>query len=205
MANDVNRRDFLKAAAIAAGPAAITARGANEKVNIGWIGVGTRGNAGIEWLHTAAPDDVHLSAICDTYQGYIARGKDRVQTIWGNTPKTYLDYHELLADKDIDAVFIMTPEHLHHDMAIAAFKAGKNVYLEKPLAHTIEEGWEMVQGLGEIRQDRAGGHPEPQFLAVQEGQGTGGPGHDRRRAFRARVLVSQRAARGARVALRDPE
>ena len=145
MANDVNRRDFLKAAAIAAGPAVIAARGANEKVNIGWIGVGTRGNAGIEWLHTAAPNDVHLSAICDTYQGYIARGKDRVQTIWGNTPKTYLDYHELLADKDIDAVYIMTPEHLHHDMAIAAFKAGKNVYLEKPLAHTIEEGWEVVK------------------------------------------------------------
>ena len=145
MANDVNRRDFLKAAAIAAGPAVITARGANDKVNIGWIGVGTRGNAGIDWLHTASPDDVRLHAICDTYQGYIARGKDRVQTIWGNAPKTYVDYRELLADKDVDAVFIMTPEHLHHDMAIAAFKAGKHAYIEKPLAHTIEEGWDVVK------------------------------------------------------------
>ena len=90
------------------------------------------------------PNDVKMTAICDTYDGYIARAKDRVQTVWGNTPTTYKDYHELLADKSIDAVFIMTPEHLHHDMAIAALKAGKHVYVEKPLAHTIEEGWDII-------------------------------------------------------------
>jgi hypothetical protein len=99
--------------------AVISARGANEKVNIGWIGVGTRGNAAIDWLHTASPNDVKITAICDTYQGYIARGKDRVQTIWGNMPAAHNDYHELLADKSIDAVIIMTPEHLHHDMTIS--------------------------------------------------------------------------------------
>jgi predicted dehydrogenase len=68
-----------------------------------------------------------------------------VQTIWGNTPATYEDYHELLANASIDAVFIMTPEHLHRDMAIAALRAGKHVYLEKPLAHTIEEGFDIVR------------------------------------------------------------
>jgi predicted dehydrogenase len=145
MAEELNRRDFLKAAAVAAGPAVITARGANNKVNIGWIGVGTRGYASLDWMHTAAPNDVQIGAICDTYQGYIARAKDRMQTIWGTTPKTYVDYRELLADKDIDAVFIMTPEHLHHDMAIAALRAGKHVYVEKPLAHTIEEGFDIVK------------------------------------------------------------
>ena len=67
-----------------------------------------------------------------------------MQTIWGNTPATYVDYTELLADKSIDAVYIMTPEHLHHDMTIAALKAGKHVYIEKPLAHTIEEGFDIV-------------------------------------------------------------
>ena len=145
MAGEVNRRDFLKVAAVAAGPAAIAARGANEKVNIGWIGVGTRGNAGIDWLHTVCPNEVQITAICDTYQGYIARGLDRIKTIWGNKPATYNDYHELLADRNVDAVFIMTPEHLHHDMTIAALKAGKHVYIEKPLAHTIEEGFEIVK------------------------------------------------------------
>ena len=145
MADELNRRDFLRAAAIAAGPAVISARGANDKINIGWIGVGTRGNAAIDWLHTAAPNDVQITAICDTYDGYIARAKDRVKTIWGNTPDAYKDFHDLLAKKDIDAVYIMTPEHLHHEMAVAALKAGKHVYVEKPLAHTIEEGFDIVK------------------------------------------------------------
>ena len=145
MADELNRRKFLKGAALAAGPAIISARGANDKINIGWIGVGTRGYASLDWMHTAAPNDVQITNICDTYQGYIARAKDRMKTIWGTTPKTHVDYHELLADKDVDAVFIMTPEHLHHDMAIAALRAGKHVYVEKPLAHTIEEGFDIVK------------------------------------------------------------
>jgi predicted dehydrogenase len=145
MADDVNRRNFLKAAAIAAAPGVISAQNTSQKVNIGWIGVGTRGYAGLDWLHTAAPNDVQITAICDTYDGYIARAQDRLQTIWGAKAKAYKDYHDLLADKSIDAVYIMTPEHLHHDMTIAALKAGKNVYIEKPLAHTIEEGAEIVE------------------------------------------------------------
>ena len=143
MPDELKRRDFLKTSAgmaAAAGPGVISARGANDKVNIGWIGVGTRGNAGIEWLKQAAASDVKLTSICDTFDGYIARAKDRVQTVWGNAPTAYKDYHQLLADKSIDAVFIMTPEHLHHDMTIAALRAGKHVYIEKPLAHTIEKG-----------------------------------------------------------------
>jgi predicted dehydrogenase len=145
MADELNRRNFLKAAAIAAGPAVIGARGANDKVNVGWIGVGTRGYAGLDWLHTAAPNDVKLTAICDTYDGYIARAQDRLQTVWGAKAKAFKDYRELLADSSIDAVYIMTPEHLHHDMTIAALKAGKHVYIEKPLAHTIEEGYDIIR------------------------------------------------------------
>ena len=79
MAEDVNRRNFLKAAALAAGPAIISARAANDKINIGWIGVGTRGYAGLDWLHTAAANDVKITAICDTYQGYIARASSDIQ------------------------------------------------------------------------------------------------------------------------------
>src|SRR5579872_4827571 len=103
MAEDCNRRDFLKTAALAVGPAVLSARAANEKLNIGWIGVGTRGYAGLDWLHTAAPNDVQITAICDTYQGHITRALDRMQTIWGNKPKTYVDYRDLLADKNVDA------------------------------------------------------------------------------------------------------
>ncbi|MEO8370419.1 MAG: Gfo/Idh/MocA family oxidoreductase [Candidatus Solibacter sp.] len=145
MADELNRRNFIKAAAVAAAPAVVSAQGTNNKINIGWIGVGTRGYAGLDWLHTAAANEVQISAIADTYQGYIARAQDRLQTIWGAKAKAYVDYRELLADKAIDAVYIMTPEHLHHDMTIAALKAGKHVYIEKPLAHTIEEGFEIVK------------------------------------------------------------
>ena len=77
-----------------------------------------------------------------------ARGEyDRLEKIYrrqqmlfneGATPKTFNDYREILADKSIDTVFIMTPEHLHYPMMLAALKAGKNIYVETPLAHTIE-------------------------------------------------------------------
>src|SRR4051794_25213787 len=123
MPDDLNRRNFIKTSAAAAAlsaPGIISAQGANNKVSIGWIGVGTRGSAGLGWLHDASPNDVKLTAICDTFEGYRNRAKDIVQTVWGNKPEVYEDYHKLLADKSIDAVYIMTPEHLHHDMAIAA-------------------------------------------------------------------------------------
>ena len=145
MSEELNRRNFLKTAALAVGPAVISARGANDKINVGWIGVGTRGDYGIQWLHDAAPNDVNLVAICDTCGPYVERGVASVQKTWGNTPKTYVDYRELLANKDIDAVYIMTPEHLHPDMGVAALNAGKHVYPENPLAHTIEEGWDIVR------------------------------------------------------------
>ena len=198
MADELKRRDFLKttaAAAVTAGPAVISARGANDKIS---DRLDRRGHAR-QCRHRLAQDGrgrtVQLKAVCDTYQGYIARAKDRVKTIWGNMPDTYEDYHELLADKSIDAVFIMTPEHLHHNMAIAALRAGKHVYVEKPLAHTIEEGWDIVREWKKSGKVVPGGHAEPQLLALQEGQGDGAAGHDRRRSLRARLLVPQLAPR----------
>src|SRR5437773_540458 len=148
MANDLLRRDFMKqtgAAALLAAPAVQSARGANDKVNIGWIGLGTRGYFCMDAMYKGNEKNVHVGAVCDTFTGNLARGKDRVQTNEGGAPKAFNDYREILADKSIDTVFIMTPEHLHYPMMLAALKAGKNVYLEKPLAHTIEQGAELVK------------------------------------------------------------
>src|SRR5882672_5180578 len=148
MVNHLPRRDFIKqgaAAALLAGPAVQSARGADDKVNIGWIGVGTRGYFCMDALYKGNAKNVHVGAVCDTFTGHLARGKDRVQTMEGSSPKTFDDYREILADPAIDTVFIMTPEHLHYPMMMAALKAGKNIYVEKPLAHTIEQGAELVK------------------------------------------------------------
>ena len=129
--------------ALAAG--AVSALGADDKAAIGWIGVGTRGYYLMERLYKQSSDLAQVVAVCDTYAPNLARAKDRVQTMGGNTPRTFEDYHELLAAPGIGAVVISTPEHLHFPMFMAAIAAGKNIYVEKPLAHTIEEGEQMVK------------------------------------------------------------
>ncbi|MCX6625155.1 MAG: Gfo/Idh/MocA family oxidoreductase, partial [Acidobacteria bacterium] len=147
MSEDLTRRGFVGSAgaALAMGPAVLPALGANDKINVGFIGAGGRGYYLMERLYKGSAPLVTVTAVCDAYSGRLARGKDRVQTMGGNVPATYKDYRQLLADKSIDVVVIATPEHLHHDMAIAAIKAGKNIYLEKPLAHTIEEGEDLLK------------------------------------------------------------
>lgn len=144
MNEDLSRRGFV-AAAGAALAAATPALAANDKIQVGWIGTGARGMHVMNMMYKGVPDSVVVTATCDTYAGNLAKGKDQIQTLGKNTPKTYIDYKELLDDKSIDAVFITTPEHLHHDMARAALAAGKHIYIEKPLSHTIEEGADLVK------------------------------------------------------------
>src|SRR3954463_12720796 len=123
MTDEFSRRSFMKtaaAAALTAAPAAVPVLGANDRVKVGWIGTGSRGYHVMGQMYQGSKDMVEVTAVCDTYTGNLAKGKDRVQTMGGNTPKTYNDYKELLADPSIDSVFIATPEHLHYAMAIAA-------------------------------------------------------------------------------------
>ncbi len=145
MSDEYSRRNFVKNAALAVGPAVLPALGANDKLNVGWIGTGSRGMYVMDQAYQGAPNMFTVTAVCDAFQGAIAKAKDQVMTKGGNTPKTFVDYQEILKDPSIDVVFITTPEHLHHNMAMAALKAGKNIYLEKPLAHTIEEGFDIVR------------------------------------------------------------
>lgn len=148
MWDELSRRSFIgrsTGAALAMAPAVVPALGANEKIGIGFIGTGSRGNYVMDMLYKGVPEGVSVTAVCDAFQGALARGKDRVQTQEKTAPKTYVDYRELLQDPAVDAVFVTTPEHLHHTMTIAALRAGKHVYVEKPLAHTIEEGAEILR------------------------------------------------------------
>ena len=146
MSENVSRRTFVKGAAIAAAPAVLPALGANGKVNVAFIGTGSRGYYVMERLYNGVPQtDFVVAAVCDIFNGALERGKQRVIDMGKNTPKAFADYREILRDPSIDAVFICTPEHLHHRMALDALAAKKNIYLEKPIAHTIEEGWDIVR------------------------------------------------------------
>src|SRR5258708_31370815 len=124
-----SRRDFVRTAGAAAAPALLSAQNSNSELQLGWIGTGGRGYYLLDMLYKGSAKPFRVAATCDTFAGNLNRGKDRIQTMGGNTPKTYVDYRELLADKSIDAVVIATPEHLHYPMAIAALKAGKHIYL----------------------------------------------------------------------------
>ena len=143
MSQNHTRRSFVKgtaAAAIASAPGILSASSPNERLNLGWIGEGGRGYYLMERFYVGKNPNARIGYVCDAYDGRLARAKERVQKMGGNTPKATKNYHDMLADDSIDAIVIATPEHLHHEMAIAALKAGKNLYIEKPLAHTIEEG-----------------------------------------------------------------
>jgi predicted dehydrogenase len=152
---DVSRRGFLSrssaAAALAAAPAGLRAQRANERIRFGWIGTGSRGNYLMDRAYAANKDNIEIIAVCDAYTGNLNRAKDKVQTVGGNTPKTFADFNDVLADPNVDAVVIATPEHLHYPMFMAAVKAKKHIYVEKPLAHTIEEGEAMVKAANEAR------------------------------------------------------
>lgn len=163
------RREFLRhSTAATAGmtlglnlvgaPGMRSVRGANEKIRVGFIGVGNRGT---QLLHGfMAQDDVDIVALCDVYEPYLSRthadiGKGILDSIGSRAPKMgetfsgqvakYKDFRRVLDRKDIDAVVIATPDHWHAVQTIMACQAGKDVYVEKPLSVTVHEGRKMVE------------------------------------------------------------
>src|SRR5256885_6078161 len=88
--------------------------------------------------------EVKVSAICDVYEPNLEQAIS-VAVKGGSQPKMYRNYKELLADKTIQAVLIATPEHWHYQMVLDALAAGKDVYVEKPLCHTPEQGAALVE------------------------------------------------------------
>ena len=135
----MQRRTILKGAL--AFPAAAYQRvsGANGKVNIGVIGLGGNGiGQHVKGLLTLK-DKVEITAVCDIYKPRLDRGMSMTRA------KGYHDYHDLLADKNVDAVVISVPDHWHAQMAIDAMRAGKDVDVEKPMANSIEEAQAMVR------------------------------------------------------------
>ncbi len=142
------RRHFLQATttvglAAAAQPPARYA--ANDQIQIALLGAGGMGMG--DTRYALSVTGVKLVAVADVYDGRLTRSKE----LWGEQLFTTRDYREILARKDVDAVIIATPDHWHAQIAIDALKAGKDVYLEKPMVQKVE------QGLGVIAAERASG------------------------------------------------
>ncbi len=136
-----SRRSFLKGASstLAVAPLYVpaTARGANDRVTYGLIGTGNRG-CGLN--RTFQKVGGQCVALCDVYGPHLEQAR-------ADSPagvKTYLDYHDLLAQDGIDFVINATPDHQHRPIFLAALDAGKDVYQEKPLSLNLAESRTMV-------------------------------------------------------------
>jgi len=132
----LNRRAFLVGTAL--GSAHIL--GANDRIRCATIGTGNRGT----YLTGQFKEfGAEMAAVCDVYEPHLEEGLRAAST--GARP--FVDYRRLLEDKSIDAVVIATPDHWHAQMLVDSVDAGKDVYVEKPLAHTIEDGFRMVEAV----------------------------------------------------------
>ena len=111
---------------------------ANDQINIGLIGAGIQGI--YDTRAALSVSGVKIVAACDLYQGRLARAKE----LWGDSIFTTRDYRKLLERQDIDAVIVATPDHWHKKITIAALKAGKHVYCEKPMVQKWEDGQAII-------------------------------------------------------------
>lgn len=150
--NAVSRRTFLKTTGAVAAATAMTARsyaatsGANDRLNMALVGCG-----GIAHEHQRAllslreKDNIGIMAVCDLWETRAKEFQGLFKDGGAGEPKIYKNYHDILALKDIDYVLFCTPEHWHARNILDALDAGKHVYCEKPMTHTIPEAFAVVK------------------------------------------------------------
>ncbi|MBI4906982.1 MAG: Gfo/Idh/MocA family oxidoreductase [Acidobacteria bacterium] len=140
----VGRREVVASAAAAFTTNLFTGqvKGANDKVAVGYIGLGAMGSGNVGFGMKVP--EIAVAALCDVYQPTLERVEAAAKR-GGHQPKTVKDFREILNDKSLDAVCISTPDHWHAYMTVEACKAGKDVYVEKPACVYVEEGQKMVQ------------------------------------------------------------
>ncbi len=151
------RREFVKQSVTAAGVAATfgaapdyikaSVFGSNDRINLGFIGVGGRGSSLLGlFAPSVQTQPFQVVAVCDVYKKRLTAAQNRVETLMKAKPDfATLDYREVIARKDIDAVVVATPDHWHSAISIAAMQAGKDVYCEKPMTKTVEEAKKFAE------------------------------------------------------------
>lgn len=150
-ADYVTRRKFLArttagAAALAAGARySRAAVGANDRISIGIIGCGGRGSQLMQDIQAVAKDrNAEITAVCDVWKVNLNNAAAKAREWFGKEPRTFTRFADLLDLKDVDAVVIATPDFGHTPIMIAALKAGKDVYVEKPMSMEIGEANEAL-------------------------------------------------------------
>jgi predicted dehydrogenase len=128
----LDRRNFLRGVSAATALSYSRVMGANDRVQLGLIGCGDRGRYDMGNFQKAQVDVV---AVCDIYGAHIDEARTQAPQA-----KDFTDHRKLLEMKEVDVALIATPDHWHAQTAIDALNAGKDVYVEKPLTRTIEEG-----------------------------------------------------------------
>ena len=151
--HSLSRRNFLKASATFAAGAPfilpsrvwLAATAPSGKLTLGFIGMGTQSRG---LLTNFLWQDTRVLAVCDVDATRRSDAKSKVDKFYGNSDCAgYNDFRELIARKDIDAVCIATPDHWHAIPTLAALRAGKDVYCEKPLTHNLHEAVEVLRAV----------------------------------------------------------
>jgi predicted dehydrogenase len=142
----MNRREFIKNSSLAAAAATLVPRAfgqtaAGDKVTVGVLGSGARAQE-LMALSMELPG-VEIIAVCDAYRGRA----ERARSLTEDKAVIYDDYRKILDNRDVDAVFIGTPDHWHRQMSLDALSAGKDVYIEKPMTFAVDEGLEILSAL----------------------------------------------------------
>src|SRR5919109_5333466 len=168
---EVSRRSFLGSSAATAagvmtfGVPAVNALGAGERLNVGLIGTGGRCRQLMQRL--ARVPNVRMTAVCDVWDVHLNLARKLAD------PKAFATrkYQEVLDRKDVDAVLIATPDHWHVPLTVAALEAGKDVYVEKPLTHGMDEGAKVLAAQKKHKRVVQVGTQQrsmPQFIKGQE-------------------------------------
>jgi predicted dehydrogenase len=163
----MKRRQFLArtSAAVMGTLSARRVLGANDRVNVAVVGCGTRGRL-LAGLVKETPGAA-VAALCDVYDPQVAEAL----TSAGEGARAYKDFRRVLERKDVDAVVVATPDHWHGLIAVHACQAGKDVYVEKPLAHNVRESRAVVDAasrLGRVVQHGTQHRAAPHYREVQQ-------------------------------------
>jgi predicted dehydrogenase len=146
MSNVTSRRDFLKTASVGAAALSLTASsyaraaGANDRISIGIIGCGGRGlDAHMVGVNNFAKEqNIEITAVCDPWRVRREMAVARTKEWYGREARAFVSYRDLLALKDVDAIMIASPDHVHTTHLKAVAEAKRDVYCEKPLGKELE-------------------------------------------------------------------